>query len=290
MKKASGTPFTASEAFYKGINGFHETLTMTRGDTGVTFEKPERAASFGPIYQDIATGYGWMWEDHSRPDLNRKGTIFGIGQAVTNYEWLWFGRTCTEAGCTGHCFVITVPTSVPTVVSTAVPTAVSTVTSTFAFKCDESSFEVPFDSGVESASCYPIAYIVGYDKPNDACLFNFENASVASGAIINVPFSGTGSCGNEGGVVEGVESHTSKIFIRHQGCREMNREEVITCEYNTLVDKSAKPQAPEIKQLNRTVGASYDVDVEVLSDWMNGTPLTANDKIADATPLYLNVT
>ena len=174
----------------------------------------------------------------------------------------------------------TVPTAIPT---TAVPTMVPT-TPPFLYSCtDTNSFSMPVQP--VNDACYPVIYVVGYDNQENACFHKYDNASMASGATIQVPFSGADNCSS----MKMDEKHSLNVFISYDGCRSWNHANDITCELNTLVEESAELQAPDFIHIKDNKQKSYDADIEVLSD-LHGVSFTVNDTVLDGAALYLNVT
>ena len=201
----------------------------------------------------------------------------GVPDLAVGAPWDDLGVPNSNKGAVYVLF--TIPTEIPTEVPTEAPT-----TPPFLYSCtDASSFSVPVQP--VNDACYPVIYVFGYDNPENACFYKYDNASMASGATIQVLFSGADNCGS----MKMDEKHSLNVFISYVGCRSLNHANDITCELNTLVEESAELQAPDFIHIKDNKQKSYDADIEVLSD-LHGVSLTLNDTVLDGAALYLNVT
>jgi hypothetical protein len=209
------------------------------------------------------------------------------------------------------------PTEVPAEMPTAVPTEAPT-TPAFPFSCSVSgSFEVPVQPILDS--CYPLIYIVGSDNPDTACFFEYNNASMASGAMITIPFSGVDSCGSvKTDTAVGIEKYDITITVRYEGCRAMDHRRLSTCEFNNLLEETVDLTPVDMIDIEEGKYRFYDTNVQVHSyatvplyhcttvplyhytthihctynqvlSELHGAPLTANNSVLDGVPLYLNV-
>ena len=182
------------------------------------------------------------------------------------------------------------PSAIPTEIPTEVPTEAPTIPA-FPFTCGETgSFEIPVQSVVES--CYPMIYIIGAEQPDTACFFKYDNASIASGAKVTIPFFGEDSCGSvKTNTVGDIETYRGTVIIRYSdGCEAIqDHQQSIACEYSSLLEKSVALEDTDLVDIKKSKRVIYDADVQVLSD-LHGAPLSANNSVLHGVPLYLNVT
>ena len=101
IKKTSGSPFSASEAFAVSSDATTDNLKLTRGDTGAVTTYSGSGANWGPFYHDpFGVGFGWMWTTLLQSGQDTyKGTVYGGSGTSITHEWAWYGRGGSSNAC-----------------------------------------------------------------------------------------------------------------------------------------------------------------------------------------------
>lgn len=130
LRRLSGAPFTASEAFLAGCardlwvrTGYGAVSTWACASNYGCDTKHFQTE--GPFYHDLfGQSFGWMWTDWHGEGDDRKGTVYGQGAPVTGYAWAWYGRDAS-----GQCTLLRPPTTTSSTITSSTTTS-STTTST----------------------------------------------------------------------------------------------------------------------------------------------------------------